>query len=94
MLIIIILLISGMLVGFLLRKNKRIINPIDKLTNWAICLFLLFVGISVGSNKKIINNIGTIGTNAIVLALGAVIGSVLLSYIVYLFYFKRTKNEK
>jgi hypothetical protein len=94
MLIIIILLLSGILFGFLLREKKGVIVLTDKLTNGTIYLLLLVLGISIGSNEKIISNIGSIGINAIILALGTVIGSVLLSYIVYLFYFKKTKNEK
>ncbi|MDD5530773.1 MAG: LysO family transporter [bacterium] len=92
MLIIIALLISGILLGFLLREKKGIIVLTDKLTNWTVYLLLLLLGISIGSNEKIISNIGSIGINAIILAVGTVIGSVLLSYVVYLLYFK--KNEK
>ena len=88
------LLIAGMLLGFLLRSKKRIIEYAGKLTNWTIYLLLLLLGISVGSNEKIINNISTIGINAIILALGSVIGSVAISYIVYLFCFKKRENEK
>ncbi|MDD2890219.1 MAG: LysO family transporter [bacterium] len=94
MLIIIVLLLAGILCGFLLRKKKRVIILADKLTNWTIYLLLLLLGIAIGSNKKIINNIGNIGINAIIIALGTIIGSILVSYIVYLLYFKKAKDEK
>ncbi|MFA5032097.1 MAG: LysO family transporter [bacterium] len=94
MLIIIILLLSGILFGFLLRGKKGLITFADKLTNWTIYLLLLLLGIAIGSNDKIINNIGDIGINAIIIALGTVIGSILVSYIVYFLYFKKAKDEK
>lgn len=87
MLIIILLLILGGLFGFLLREQKKVIKCADILTNWVIYLLLLFLGISVGLNEKIINNIGSIGINAIVISFGAVIGSVIVSWVVYLLYF-------
>lgn len=94
MLIIILLLILGGLCGFLLRRQEIIIKYVNILTNLVIWLLLLFLGISVGSNEKIIKNIKIIGLNAVIISVGAVIGSVIVSYVVYQLYFSAKSGSR
>ena len=90
-----IVLISGITIGYFLRKNK-----IEKFLNFStnISIFLLhfFIGVSVGSNEIIIRNLGKIGFDAFILTIAAVIGTVLISFIVYKMYFqkKESSNER
>lgn len=81
------IMLGGVLVGYLLRKqNLRWVNPSIMVAIWVL-LFLL--GIAVGNNGKILHELGTIGWQALVLSGGAVLGSVVLAKIVYVFFFKK-----
>lgn len=77
---------------FLLRNQTEIQKPLDKIITVFIYLLLFMLGVWVGINETIINNIGTIGINAAILTLGAVIGSILCAYFLYMFFFK--KNDR
>ena len=84
------LMLTGMLLGFLLRKQK--LSGIHKVITVLIWLLLFLLGIDVGGNQKIINGLHTIGLEAIVITLAAVLGSLAaawaLSYVLY----KRNKE--
>ena len=79
------LMLTGMLLGFLLRKQK--LSGIHKVITVLIWLLLFLLGIDVGGNQKIINGLHTIGLEAIVITLAAVLGSVTaawaLGYVLY-----------
>ncbi len=85
-------MLTGTLVGFLLRNQRKIIKPIEPIINWSIYLLLFLLGISVGTNEIIINNLDKIGLNAFILTIGAVMGSIVTSYVIYICFFN--KNEK
>ena len=85
---------SGVFIGYLLRKHKKLVKPVDKITMFAIYLLLFLIGVSIGSNKEIITNIGSLGIIAVILSSGAIIGSILLSVPVYKKFFKNNENEK
>ena len=61
------LMLTGMLLGFLLRKQK--LSGIHKVITVLIWLLLFLLGIDVGGNQKIINGLHTIGLEAIVMKL-------------------------
>jgi uncharacterized membrane protein YbjE (DUF340 family) len=88
MVIILIVLTAGIILGFLMRKHERMIRTADRIMNWTIYLLLFLLGISVGVNETIISNIHTIGVRALVLTAGAIVGSVIVSYIVSRFLFR------
>lgn len=78
MFIIIGIMLTGMLTGYLLRNKKLTgIHKIITLLIWAL-LFLL--GIDVGGNSAIINSLHTLGVEALVITLAAVIGSTLSAW--------------
>ncbi len=91
MLIIISFLIFGIILGFLLKRKKILIQTSKKLTDWTICLFLFFFGLSIGGNKAIINNFTTVGITSLVLAVGGIFGSIFLSYFVGKYLFEKQK---
>lgn len=63
----------GLFVGYLLR-NKRL-KFVNKIITPLIWTLLFLLGIEVGGNKDIINGIHTIGVEAFVITLAAVLGS-------------------
>lgn len=94
MFIIIGIMLTGMLVGYLLR-NKRLlwIHKIITLLIWTL-LFLL--GIDVGGNEAIIKGLHTLGLEAIIITLAAVTGSVpvCMGTLVPVIYKKQEKGDR
>lgn len=75
------LMLTGMLLGYLLRKwNMKRIHLIITLLIW---LLLFILGIEVGSNERIIKGLHTIGLDALVLTLGGTLGSVIAAWILW-----------
>lgn len=84
------LMLTGMLLGFLLRKQK--LSGIHKVITVLIWLLLFLLGIDVGGNQKIINGLHTIGLEAIVITLAAVLGSVTATWALWYVLYKRNKE--
>ena len=84
------LMLTGMLLGFLLRKQK--LSGIHKVITVLIWLLLFLLGIDVGGNQKIINGLHTIGLEAIVITLAAVLGSVTAACALWYVLYKRNKE--
>jgi uncharacterized membrane protein YbjE (DUF340 family) len=78
----------GMVLGYFLRSRKKLLKILTQSTLWIIFILLFFMGISVGGNSEVMKNLDTIGIRGLQLALVAIFGSVLLSWVVYRFVFK------
>jgi uncharacterized membrane protein YbjE (DUF340 family) len=89
---ILIIMFSGIILGFIFRRKKSIITAADKFAGWSIYLLLFLLGLSIGNNDKVINNFAQIGFNSILLTLSGITGSVLLSFIAYKFFFQKDEN--
>lgn len=85
MLIVIGLMVSGILLGYLFRERN--LKFIQKLITWAIFILLFLLGLSVGVNDQIMDNLDTIGMDALLITFGAVAGSILCAWGIYKFYF-------
>lgn len=92
MFIIIGLMLSGMLLGFLLRKQK--LSGIHKVITVLIWLLLFLLGIEVGGNQEIINGLHTIGLEAIVITVAAVLGSVTAAWGLWYVLYKKNRKEE
>ena len=86
---ILILMFSGILLGFPFRRKRIFIHATEKIAGLSIYLLLFLLGMSVGVNDKVISNFGNIGIIAILLAFSGITGSVILSVIVYRFFFRQ-----
>ena len=69
------LMLTGMLLGYLLRR--RDLKKIHQIITLLIWLLLFILGIEVGSNEQIIKGLHTIGLEAVILTLGGTLGSVI-----------------
>lgn len=78
MFIIIGIMLTGMLFGFLLR-NKRL-SWIHKIITLLIWVLLFLLGIDVGGNEAIIKGLHTLGLEALIITLAAVTGSILCAW--------------
>lgn len=77
MITVLIIMIVGMISGYLLKENKKILRASEKLTTLIIFALLFMLGIGVGLNNKIISNIDTIGWQAAAITSGAILGSLI-----------------
>lgn len=75
MFVVIGLMFVGMLTGYLFKKIR--VTWIGKVITVLIWLLLFLLGIDVGSNQMIMNGLHTIGLDALIITLGAVLGSVI-----------------
>ena len=82
------LFLVGIVVGRMLLGRPKIHHSSNRLMMWAVYVLLFFLGISVGSNSEIIDNIPSLGFQALVLALAALLGSLVTIRLVS-FAFKR-----
>lgn len=87
MLIVIGIMFFGVSAGLLLRNNPP--KYLGKSINLVIYLLLLLLGISVGANEMIVKNLHTLGVQALIITSGAITGSVLLSWLLYRYLYKR-----
>jgi len=81
------IMVSGIVAGYFLRRIPNI-TFIGKLITGFIFLLLFTLGLSVGGNDVIVSNLSTIGVQALVITLAAVVGSVLAAWIVYKRFFR------
>ena len=84
MVAVILFFVVGILLGHVLRHMSKTIALADSLTMWTIYLLLFVLGLSVGVNRQILQHIGSLGFQAAVLAVAAIVGSVLASQLVRL----------
>jgi len=75
------MMFGGILCGYLVRKKQVIhIQRVTTLLIWAL-LFLL--GLNIGSNQQIINSIGSLGLEALAIALAATLGSLIAAWLLW-----------
>lgn len=81
------LMLTGILLGYLLRK--RDLKKIHQIITLLIWLLLFILGIEVGSNEQIIKGLHTIGLEAVILTLGGTLGSVITAWALWRALYKR-----
>lgn len=85
---VILILIVGLIIGFGIHQNQKLVTLINKLIIYAIYLLLFLLGISVGANSVIMNSLPTLGLTALLLTLAGLAGSLLLAWLLYRFFFQ------
>lgn len=88
MLTVVLIMMAGIVLGYFLRTRKRLAAINDKFITYAIYLLLLLLGISIGSNKTIVANLPVLGLKALIVTIGAMVGSILLALLTYKLFFK------
>ena len=91
MFIIIGLMLTGMLLGYLLRK--RDLKKIHQIITLLIWLLLFILGIEVGSNEQIIKGLHTIGLEAVILTLGGTLGSVIAAWALWRAFVQKERRQ-
>ena len=92
MFIIIGIMLTGMLIGYLLRSKR--LTWIHKIITLLIWVLLFLLGIDVGGNEAIVKGLHTLGIDAAIITLAAVIGSILCAWgLWYLLYIRNKRKE-
>ena len=81
-------MLFGVLLGYRFRDAK-FTQKTEKTISLTIISLLFILGLSIGSNDAIVNNLYTYGSQAIVLAVFSLTGSILVSGLVYTYMFKK-----
>ncbi|NLI72039.1 MAG: lysine exporter LysO family protein [Bacteroidales bacterium] len=81
------LMILGIGVGYLFRKRN--LSFISKLITVLIWILLFVLGLEVGSNPQIVSNLGKLGLDALVITVGALLGSIILAALLWRFVNKK-----
>lgn len=90
MFIIIGIMLTGMLLGYLLRSKR--LTWIHKVITLLIWLLLFLLGIDVGGNEAIVKGLHAIGLEALIITAAAVTGSILAAW--GLWYLLHTRYQK
>lgn len=89
MFLILSIMFCGVALGAALRNRRWPARTAGRLIQPVICLLLLCMGISVGGNREVIGNFPSLGLDALVITVGALLGSLLGAKAVYARFFKQ-----
>ncbi len=92
MFIIIGIMLTGMLLGYLLRSKR--LSWIHKIITLFIWILLFLLGIDVGDNESIIKGLHTLGLEAVIITVAAVIGSILCAWSLWYLLYIRNKGKE
>ncbi len=70
---------TGMAFGYFFRKQCRYFSFLDTATAWIVRLLLFLLGFGIGGDKALLIQLPQLGLKALVLAVSAIIGSVLFA---------------
>lgn len=82
MFVVIACMLAGIAVGYLFRSRK--IHFIHRLILILIWVLLFLLGLEVGANEAVVNQFGKLGFDAFLLAVAGTLGSVILTWLLWL----------
>ena len=77
MLLVLLAMITGIATGFILRGRPRLLIVLEPVTTWIVRLLLFLLGFGIGSDRALLTQVPILGVKGFILAVSAVIGSVL-----------------
>lgn len=86
------IMFGGIILGYTI-KNYRL-KFLSSIITTLIWVLLFILGIEVGSNQQIINGLATLGLEAIVITIAAVLGSCVAAWLLWYSLYKRKKGGK
>lgn len=93
MITVVLIMLAGMLAGYLLRGRKTLLRLNGRLTLWTIWLLLFFLGLSIGHNEYIMRQLPGLGLTAFWVSIAGVGGSLLTAWVLWKFHFSQ-KGQK
>jgi uncharacterized membrane protein YbjE (DUF340 family) len=91
MFIVIACMISGIAVGYLIRRHK--LRFIHRFILTLIWLLLFLLGLEVGANETVIRQFGKLGFEAFLLAFAGTLGSVIFAWFLWLIVSKKPLSK-
>lgn len=85
------IMILGIISGYIFRRVE-FLQKVEKSISVTILVMLFMLGLSVGSNKLIIKNLGEFGSQAIILAILSLTGSILITTLIIKLFRKGDKK--
>ena len=85
------LMLTGMLLGILMRQKR--LSRIHQIITMFIWLLLFLLGVEVGSNEQIIKGLHSLGLEAIILTFGGTLGSVIAAWFLWKTIYKEEGNQ-
>ena len=92
MFVVISIMIGGIALGFLLRKQR--ITGIHRVITALIWLLLFLLGTEVGGNRRIMESLHTLGVEAVVITLACVAGSCVCAWGLWKVLYGRKEAEQ
>lgn len=84
-------MLAGIVVGYALRSIK--ISFIHRIILTLIWVLLFLLGLEVGANETVVRQFGTLGLQALLLATGGTLGSVVFAWLLWLTVRNKTVNK-
>lgn len=91
--IVLLIMLLGVAVGYLFRRKDKLIKISEKLVTLFIYLLLFVLGVEVGGDDSVMNNLSSLGLDALLLSLGGIAGSVLVTWGIYISFYKNRGLE-
>ena len=91
---VLIIMFAGIGFGYLFRNRHDIIKYAEPMLNYSIYLLLFLIGIAVGLNDMVVSRLDTIGMQAFVITVFAILGSCIASYFCYKLFFKKKEQDE
>ena len=88
---VILLMLSGILVGYLARKHE--LKGTGRLITSLIWMLLFLLGIEVGSNQQIIEGLANLGLEALAITFAGILGSCLAAWALWYFLYRRKERQ-
>lgn len=94
MFIVIAIMFCGVAIGYFLRRKQAVKDWTGRLILPIVYTLLFVMGITIGSNDNIMGNLATLGFQALILTIGALIGSMIMALAVWKYFFKKTDTHE
>lgn len=85
------IMILGIISGYIFRRVE-FLQKVEKSISVTILVLLFMLGLSIGSNKLIIKNLDEFGSQAIILAVLSLTGSILITTLIIKMFRKGDKK--
>lgn len=94
MIIVAAIMFAGMIAGYLLRGQKKVLRFNARITMWVIYLLLFFLGLAIGGDDYIMLQLPELGLMALVISVMAIAGSILTAWLLWRFAFSGKGGDK
>ena len=91
MLVVVLMMLGGILCGYLLRK-QRVRIQVQQLTTVLIWALLFLLGLNIGSNEQVINSLGSLGLEALLITVFATTGSLIAAWLLWKYVNRQAKG--